>query len=47
MRVVYFAETIEKDKDGVSRVLYKLAELNKKNGVENNFNSWQYTFRTC
>ncbi|MCX6148295.1 MAG: glycosyltransferase family 1 protein [Candidatus Kapabacteria bacterium] len=37
MKVAYLAESIEKDKDGVTRVLYKLNELNSSKGIETLF----------
>lgn len=37
MKVAYLAESIEKDKDGVTRVLYKLNELNNQKGIDTLF----------
>jgi len=34
MRILYFAETIKSNQDGVTRVLDKIIEYNKKNGIE-------------
>ncbi|MFY8161072.1 MAG: glycosyltransferase [Candidatus Kapaibacteriota bacterium] len=34
MRIAYFAESLEENKDGVARVIYKIDEMNNKTGVE-------------
>lgn len=34
MKVAYFAESLEKDKDGVARVIYKMNDLNNAKNVE-------------